>query len=607
LPSTPPIPRPEPEYEGDYRPAAPENPHAYIDPENARIESTDLRYLAQIADTLNTTLDLQTLLNRTSELVRSIIPYRIFSILLINDRTNELRMRFQIGHTPETQRMRFPLGRGVVGQVALSRQPMLINDVTKVEGYIPANPNVCSELAVPLIAKNRLIGVLDLESEQPNFFKPEHLHLLTLTASRIAQAIENARLYTRVSRQAETLSVLNEISTELTSILDLDPLLAKVGQLLRRLIDYQMFTIMLLDEKGETLITRYAWRFGYAQAPMRRISVTSGLVGAAVREWRPINVPDVRKDQRYLPMNAETRSELVVPLFYKERVIGVLDLEHTRTAFFNEDHVRTLTTMAAQVAIAIENARLYQAVKRQEQQLERDIAMAREVQLRLLPNTPPVHKHAEFAVSFLPARTIGGDLYDFLEYTPDQTAIVLGDVSGKAAPAALFAALVSGIMRSAAQQKLAPAAMLALLNDALQERRLDSQYVVMLFALWNDENQTLQVANSGAVQPIFCRSGESITVKAEGFPLGMFPNATYEEFNVATQPGDAIVFVSDGILDAENEKGEMFGEERLATLLCGSRDLPAQHIASAILSDVTQFQGAQDRFDDETIIVLRVR
>lgn len=607
MPSSPPIPRPEPEYEGDYRPADTDNPHAHIDPANARIEATDLRYLAQIADTLNTTLDLQTLLNRISELVRSIIPYRIFAIFLLNDRANDLRMRFQIGHTPEAARMRFPLGKGVIGQVALTRQPVLINDVTKAEGYISANPNVCSELAVPLIAKNRLIGVLDLESEQADFFKPEHLHLLTLTASRIAQAIENARLYTRVSRQAETLAVLNEISTELTSILDLDPLLAKVGQLLRRLIDYQMFSIMLLDEKGETLITRYAWRFGYAQAPMRRISVTSGLVGAAVREWRPINVPDVRKDQRYLPMNAETRSELIVPLFYKERVIGVLDLEHTRTAFFNEDHVRTLTTMAAQVAIAIENARLYQAVKRQEQQLERDIAMAREVQLRLLPTTPPVHKHAEFAVSFLPARAIGGDLYDFLEYTPDQTAVVLGDVSGKAAPAALFAALVSGIMRSAAQQKLAPADMLAALNDALQERRLDSQYVVMLYALWNDENRTLQVANSGAVQPIFCRAGESITVKAEGFPLGMFPNATYEEFNVATQPGDAVVFVSDGILDAENEKGEMYGEERLASLLCSSRDLPAQLIASAILSDVTQFQGAQDRFDDETIIVLRVR
>jgi phosphoserine phosphatase RsbU/P len=608
MPSSPPPSTPKlHDYEGDYRPADSENPHAHLDPLNIRIETADLSFLAQMADTLNTTLDLQTLLNRTSELVRSFIQYRIFSILLVNDRTNELRMRFQIGHTAEAQRMRFPMGKGIVGQVALTRKPMLIKDVSTVEGYIPANPDVRSELAVPLIAKNRLIGVVDLESEQVGYFKPEHLHLLTLTASRIAQAIENARLYTRVSRQAETLTVLNEIATELTSILDVDPLLAKVGQLLRRLIDYQMFSIMLLDDKGKELITRYAWRFGYAQAPMRRISVASGLVGAAVREWRPINVPDVHKDSRYLPMNAETRSELVVPLFYKGRIIGVLDLEHTRTAFFNEDHVRMLTTLAAQVAIAIENARLYQAVKRQEQQLERDISMAREVQLRLLPTAPPEHKHAEFAVSFLPARTIGGDLYDFLEYNANQTAIVLGDVSGKAAPAALFSALVSGIMRSAAQQQLSPAAMLALLNDALQKRRLDSQYVVMLFALWNDENMTLQIANSGAVPPVFCRAGESVPVRAEGFPLGMFPNVTYEEFNIATQPGDAIVFVSDGILDAENEKHEMYGDDRLAALLCGHRDLPAAHIAAAIMADVTQFQGSQDRFDDETIIVLRVR
>ena len=181
-------------------------------------------------------------------------------------------------------------------------------------------------------------------------------------------------------------------------------------------------------------------------------------------------------------------------------------------------------------------------------------------------------------------------------------------MSGKAAPAALFAALVSGIMRSAAHQaQPEPAQMLAELNDALQERKLESQYVTMLFALWNDENQTLQVANSGAVQPVFCRAGESLPVRAEGFPLGMFPNVTYEELSVATQPGDAIVFVSDGILDAENGKEEMYGQERLAGLLCSIRDLPAAEIAEAILADVARFQGAKDRFDDETIIVLRVR
>ena len=401
---------------------------------------------------------------------------------------------------------------------------------------------------------------------------------------------------------------------------NLVPLLERVGQLLRRLIDYQMFSILLLDEKGETLVTRYAWRFGHAHAPMRRIPISTGLVGAAVREWRAINVPDVRKDSRYVLTNPETRSELIVPLFYKARIIGVLDLEHTRTAFFTEDHERTLATLASQVAISIENARLYQTVRNQELQLERDIATAREVQLRLLPAGPTSLPHAELAVRFLPARTIGGDLYDFLDYGPGRTAIVMGDVSGKAAPAALFAALVSGIMRAAAArtgaptdgpastelEHLPPAAMLALLNDSIQERKLDSHYVTMLFTVWDDESRTLTVANSGAVQPILCRGGQSTTVKAEGFPLGLFPDVTYDEITVATQPGDLLIFASDGILDAENAQAEMYGQERLSSLLCAHRDLPANEIADRILADVARFESGRDRFDDETIIVLRV-
>jgi len=596
----------DPELEGDYHHVDPSQPGVHIDPANIRVESTDIAYIMQMADALNTTLDLQTLLNRTSELVRTVIPYRIFAIFLLNDRTHELRMRFQIGHLQETERLRIPVGKGVIGHVALTRQPILLNDVGKSQHYISVNPGVRSELAVPLIAKNRLIGVMDIESEQADYFRPEHLRLLTLTASRIAQSIENARLYARVSRQAQTLTVLNEIAAELTSILDLDTLLERIGQLLRRLIDYQMFTIMLLDPKGEILITRYAWRFGSTGVPSRRIPITSGLVGAAVREWRLVNVADVRKDQRYLPMNPETKSELIVPLFYKGRIIGVLDLEHTRVGFFNEEHERVLTTLAAQIAIALENARLYQAVSRQERQLELDIAMAREVQLRLLPSTVPELKNSEVGVRFLPARTIGGDLYDFIDYGPGRTAIVLGDVSGKAAPAALFAALASGILRSAALQRPEPAQMLAIMNDAVGERRLESQYVTMLFAIWNDETRTLQVANSGAVQPVFCRSGQSSSVLTEGFPLGLFPNVAYDEFTETVTTGDAIVFVSDGILDAQNTHEEMYGTERLGQVLCGHGGRPAAEIAEAILADVTRFQDGQERFDDETIIVLRV-
>ena len=491
-------------YEGDYRPAT----DAPAQNSPARVEPLQSQFLLHLADALNTTLDLQTLMHRTADLVRAVIDYRIFAILLLNERTNDLRMRFQIGHHVEAERLRIKVGKGIVGQVALTRESLLVNDVSQVANYINANPAVKSELAVPLIVKNRVIGVIDIQSEQPGYFQPEHLQMLRLTASRIGQAIENARLYTRVSRQAQTLSVLNEISRELTSILDLRPLLERVGQLLRRLIDYHMFTIWLVDEREEQLESQFGVRFGELYIPDEKLPLNRGLLGAAIAERRIVRVGDVRKDTRYHLVNAETRSEMTVPLIYKNKVIGVLDIEHTRSHYFNEDHERALTTLAAQIAISIENARLYQRVAHQEQRLERDLAMAREVQLRLLPPTRPKHKNAEFAARFVAARSIGGDLYDFLQYDAECSGIVLGDVSGKAAAAALYAAVVSGIIRSTAHQSLSPSAMLEQLNDALQERKLDSQYVAMLYGLWNDANQTLQIANAGAVQPLFCRGGE---------------------------------------------------------------------------------------------------
>lgn len=589
-------------FEGDYRPSS----EALLLPSSVKVDPLQTEFLIRLANALNTTLDLQTLLHRTADLVRAVIDYRIFAILLLNERTNDLRMRFQIGHTPEAERLRIRVGKGVVGRAAEHRESILLQDVTQDDNYISANPDVRSELAVPLIVKNRVIGVIDLQSEQVGYFQPEHRRLLELTASRVAQAIENARLYTRVARQAQTLAVLNEISREVTSILDLDPLLERVGELLRRIIDYQMFSILLVNEREQVLEIQYAVRFGHLVAPSETVPLDRGLVGTAVRERRLIYSGDVRKDARYYMVNPETRSEMAVPLLYKGKVIGVLDLEHVKVNYFNEDHQRTLVTLTSQIAVAIENARLYSRVAQQEQRLEHDLDMAREVQLRLLPPTPARKPHAEFATRFLPARTIGGDLYDFLPYDDERTGIAMGDVSGKAAPAALYAALISGIMRAATSQALSPAAMLKQLNDSLQERKMDAQYVTMVFAVWNDEKQTLQIANAGAVQPLFCRGGQVETVQAEGFPLGMFKDVNYEEFTLSTRPGDAVIFFSDGIVDAVNDKEEMFGDARLTALVTSHVKSTAQEMVDAIYQELSTFQGGMERFDDETVIVLKV-
>jgi phosphoserine phosphatase RsbU/P len=564
--------------------------------------------LIEVADVLNTTLDLETLLQRVAEVVKRVLDYEIFSILLLNERTQELRFRFQIGHVPEVaERIRVKVGEGVTGRAAKERRAILVDDVSKDAEYIEAVPRVRSELAVPLINKNRVIGVMDLEARERAYFKEEHARLLSLIASRIAVSIENARLYTRIVKQAGTLALLNDISRDLTSILNFDQLLKRVGDLLSKVIDYQMFSILLLDESTQKLVHRFSVRFKESIQLKHDIPVGRGLVGTAAATKKPVLAPDVARDPRYIKANPETRSELCVPLIYKDQVIGVLDLEHTRRGYFTEDHVRTVSTLAAQVAIAIENARLYERIAREEQRMERDLAMAREVQHHLLPPTTPSMPGAEVAARFKPAHAIGGDLYDFLDYTLPRACIVVGDVSGKGAPAALYAALVSGILRSLARDEPCPAEMLNAVNLALNHRRLDAQYLVLTCALWDDDKRTMRVANSGLPRPIYCSQGHAHMLEAAGLPLGMFEDVAYDEITIHAKPGDVFVYFSDGIVDATNTKDEQFGRNRMEHVIAKNAGGSAQEIVDALFNAVDEFSTGFEVFDDQTVVVLKVK
>jgi len=564
--------------------------------------------LLEVADVVNTTLDLDTTLRRVAELVRKVIDYEIFGILLLNEKTQELYFRFSLGYSPETaERVRIKVGEGVTGTAAQRREAVLVGDVSADPRYISAISNVRSELAVPLIVKNRVIGVIDIESPQPNHFTEEHKRLLTLIASRMAIGIENARLYTRLSRQAKTLVLLNEIARELTSILNVDELLKRIGELLSRLIDYQMFSILLLDSAGETLQHRFSLRFQENIQLKNDVPLGTGIVGHAVQEKQAVLVRDVKKDPRYIETNPETRSELAVPLIYNDKVIGVLDLEHTKRGFFTDDHQRTITTLAAQIAIAIENARLYEQIARQERRLERDMAAARELQFRLLPPVLPKLRNLEIAAKFSPARAIGGDLYDVLGYSNSRTAIAIGDVSGKGAPAAIYAALVSGILRSHAPIEPAPAEMLAALNYSLSERRVDAQFVSLIYALWDDDSRTLQVANSGLPRPMYCHNGKVQLIEATGLPLGLFDDAEYDEFTFQPEPNDIFVFFSDGILDATNKAGDLFGRTRLEKVVNGCAGNSAESMVKSIFKAVTEHASGVETFDDQTVVAIKVK
>lgn len=564
--------------------------------------------LLDVADVLATSLDLDTTLRRVAEVVRKVIDYEIFAILLLNEKTQELRFRFQIGYPPEfAERARVKVGQGVTGLAAQSRQAVLINDVREDSRYIEAIPNVCSELAIPLITKNRVIGVIDIEGREPGAFTDEHVRILTLVASRMAAGIENAQLYTRTTKQARILLLLNEIARELTSILNFDELLGRIAELVRRLIDYQMFSILLLDPAGEKLQHRFSLRFNENIHLKHEIPLGRGLVGLAAAQKEAVLVPDVSKDPRYIEANPETRSELCVPLIYKNKVVGVLDLEHTRRGFFTEEHKRTMTTLAAQIAIALENARLYEEIEKQERRLERDLSLARELQSRLLPQSNPKLTHLDVAAKFVPARTIGGDLYDFIPYSMSRLGLAIGDVSGKGAPAAIYAALVSGILRSHAPIEPSPSEMLSAVNLSLAERRVEAQFVSIIYAVWDDEERTLTVSNSGLPRPIFVHGGKNEVIEATGLPLGLFDEAEYDELHFKMKPGELFVFFSDGILDARNRQGELFGRGRLERIIGENKESSAAQIVDVIFKAVADHSAGVETFDDQTVVAIRVR
>jgi phosphoserine phosphatase RsbU/P len=573
------------------------------------IESRELLgFMMEVSERINSTLDLDELLGRIAELVKRAIDYEVFAILLLNEKTQELRVHFSLGHPRDRVRgLRIRVGEGIVGRAARIRRSVLVNDVSQDPNYIPSVPNIRSELAVPLILKGRLVGIIDLESTRRNFFNPSHVSLMELLASRMVLAIENARLYRRSLRQARTLHLLNEISRELSSVLMLNELLRKIGTLTKKLVDYHRFGILLADDQTRTFNAVISLKQDERMAEKTTVNFGQGIVGAAASLRQPVIVPDVSKDSRYILVNPETRSEMTVPLIYRDRVIGVIDLESPHLNYFNDDHVRMFSTLAPQVAIAIENARLYERVARSEARLERDLRRAQEIQMHLMPGVAPKIPGLEIALHFQPARELGGDLYDFLSYGRDRQVIVVGDVSGKGAPAALYAAMASGTLRSLAPLKLPTPEMIKRLNIMFLERKIEGHFITLTYAIWEPRTKTMSLANAGMPLPILVRKGQCRAIRAEGVPLGLLEHTEYQQVTLTLEPGDVLAFFSDGITEANNHQQEEFGSRRLENVLRHNAQKPPRELVKTVMEDVRLFEAEMPQRDDQTLVVLNVR
>ena len=573
----------------------------------AEMPQETLAVLTEISQEINASLNLDEVLASAAGQIKRLIDYEIFSVLLPDESSDKLYFRFAIGHRREVvEHWRIPLGDGIIGAAAATGQAIRVGDVLKDPRYMAAVDAVRSEMAVPLIVRGRVIGVLDIESRYPDYFTPAQQNILTLVASRIGTAVENARLFENARKQAETLLLLNEIGREANSTLQVEEVLRRAAELTKRLIDYQMFSILLYDETGNVFRHRVTVKFGQRVQEKSTVPAHEGIVGAAASLRRPIVVPDTTLDPRYRMLNPETRSELAVPMMSKNRVVGVMDLESPQLNYFTPDHVQVLSILAAHLAVSIENARLYEQVARDESRMERDLNAARRIQGALLPRPPGPEFGLDIAARVVSSRELSGDLYDFLRYGPQDLGIALGDVSGKGSAAALYGAVAVGTLRSLGSQKPRPANMLRAMNGFLSQRLIEGRFMTLCFATWNRRRSRLRMANAGQEQPLLLHGGRCETIRLAGFPLGMFEDVTYDERSFILDAGDIVVFHSDGIGDAQNATGEFFGHDSLARLITANQHLPADGIADRLLEETDRFSGGIHPTDDRTLVVVKV-
>ncbi|HSK11030.1 MAG TPA: SpoIIE family protein phosphatase [Vicinamibacterales bacterium] len=558
-------------------------------------------------------LDLEELLQRIPQLIRRLTEYQAFAAYLIDQKRGDLSIAYAVGYPAEAVRsLRLKVGEGIVGRAVAEEHPILVDDVLQDPRYVQIVPGTRSELVVPLRRKGKVIGALNLLSPQVGQFTELDEKILRQFASAVAVGIENARLFEKEREYAEMLETLAEIGREVSSILDLDELLTRLAQLIKRVIDYRTFGILLVNEATNELEMKLALKYG-EQTTMPPVPVGKGLVGYAAAHKETVLVPDVTADPRYVNVVEDVRSELVIPLLVKDRCIGVFDIESPELDAFGKSHVEVMTLLASQAAVAIENARLYERVSANEERLENELRFAQRVQAAFLPTGLPRRlKCVDVAARFAPARELGGDLYDFLMPDGHTLVVAVGDVSGKGVPAALYSAFAGELIRSRTfrgrfdAQGFVAGSVLSSVNTILHERRLEEYYCTLCYAVFDIKRRKVTIANSGLPYPLRSSGGECVAVEVAGIPLGAFPGSTYDEVSFDLRAGDVFLFSTDGVFEAMDAEGNEFGSGQLLQTLQAAKDGSAEETVDAVFRAVERHRGDAAPNDDMTAVVVRI-
>jgi len=306
----------------------------------------------------------------------------------------------------------------------------------------------------------------------------------------------------------------------------------------------------------------------------------------------------------------QLQATLIVPLIYEDRLTGLISLGEKKSGkFYRREDINLLNTLANQGAVAIENALMIEEVIEKER-MEEELSIARDLQVSMLPAACPQIQGFEIAAYSLSAREVGGDFYDFIEMGEQRVGMVIGDVTGKSVSGALVMSASRSIFRMLSEEQMSVGEIMMRANRRTKKDIKTGMFVALLYAVLDANDKTLSLCSAGQTQPIYRSSetGESNLVETKGdtFPLGILEDAEYEETRLELERGDTVILYTDGIVEAMNDREEIFGFDRLLELVQGEREISADALLKKILYKVNEFAGGAAQHDDLTVIVISV-
>ncbi|MBI5959344.1 MAG: SpoIIE family protein phosphatase [Chloroflexi bacterium] len=408
----------------------------------------------------------------------------------------------------------------------------------------------------------------------------------------------------------EHLAILYEITRTLNSSLELNTVLENIMDRVINVTKAERGFLMLRNDASGELEFRVARGMHRSDLESPEFQVSTTIVKKVQETLIPLLTDNAQFDERLMGggsiMILGLRSILCVPILVRAQLIGLVYVDNRlHVGLFNEGHLDLLVAFASQAGTAIENARLYQ-VAVEKGRMEKELQMARDIQRGLLPRELPTLPGYEIAADWKSAREVAGDFYDCFELDSQTLGVVIADVSDKGAPAAIFMAVARSLIRSASISTASPEAALRQANLTLLKDTQSGMFVTVYYSLLRPGGQIVGV-NAGHNRPLLYR----IRTKTHEFlprggrPLGWFEDLPVKPLSYQLEPGDVLVYYTDGLTEAENIRREPFGEDRLVEVVRTFAARPAEDILKAITTALETFMGDAPPFDDTTLVVIR--